>query len=85
VPDEGELLHLEGEMRHFLALYPQVILCLYDVERFGGEIISSIVNLHPRVLMSGGIIVENPFYQRPNEVVASPNPDASDRSSGRAG
>jgi hypothetical protein len=71
-------------MRHFLALYPQVILCLYDVDRFGGEIISNIIKLHPRVLVSG-MIVDNPFYLTPDEMLASPYPGASVSSSGRTG
>lgn len=73
VPDPDELLHLEAEMRHYLALYPQVMLCLYDVDRFGGEIINDIVKLHPRTLVSG-MIVDNPFYQTPDEVFDSRYP-----------
>jgi hypothetical protein len=71
VPDTGELLQLETEMTHFLALYPQVILCLYDIDRFGGEIISDVIKLHSKVFVRG-MIVENPFYLAPNDVLASP-------------
>ena len=68
-PDTNELLHLEAEMRHFLPLYPQVMLCLYDLERFGAELISSMIKLHPKVLVSG-MIVENPLYLTPDELLA---------------
>ena len=84
VPDTGELLHLETEMRHFLALYPQVILCLYDVDRFGGEIISDVIKLHSKVLVRG-MIVENPFYLAPDEVLASPYPHGENSASDRVG
>ncbi len=73
VPDTGELLHLEREMRHFLALYPQVILCLYDVDRFGGEIISDVIKLHSKVLVRG-MIFENPLHLALDEVLAAPYP-----------
>ena len=63
----SELLHLEAGMRHYLPLYPQMMLCLYDLERFGAEIVSSVIKLHPRVLVSG-MIVENPFYLTPDEI-----------------
>ena len=66
-PDTRELLHLEAGMRHYLPLYPQMMLCLYDLERFGAEIVSSVIKLHPRVLVSG-MIVENPFYLTPDEI-----------------
>jgi hypothetical protein len=71
-PDTNELLHLEAGMRHYLPLYPQVMLCLYDLERFGAEIVSSVIKLHPRVLV-GGMIVENPFYLTPDEISVTPD------------
>jgi MEDS: MEthanogen/methylotroph, DcmR Sensory domain len=67
VPDTRELLRLESEMRHFLPLYPQMMLCLYDLERFGAELVSSVIKLHPKVLVSG-MVVENPFYLTPDEI-----------------
>ena len=70
-PDTSELLHLEAGMRHYLPLYPQVMLCLYDLEHFGGEIVSSVIKLHARVLV-GGMIVENPFYLTPDEISLTP-------------
>jgi MEDS: MEthanogen/methylotroph, DcmR Sensory domain len=71
-PDTNELLHLEAEMRYFLPLYPQVMLCLYDLEHFGAEIVSSVIKLHPKVLVSG-MIVENPFYLTPDEISLTPD------------
>ena len=35
LPDMQELLMLESEMNRYLPLYPQVIVCLYDIDRFG--------------------------------------------------
>jgi DcmR-like sensory protein len=74
-PDLQELYRLESEMNRFLPLYPQVILCLYDVEQFGGGIVVNLLRTHPKVLL-GGMVVENPYFQMPEELIAvSGGPD----------
>jgi hypothetical protein len=70
VPDRDELLVLESEMNRFLPLFPQVIICLYDLERFGGGIVVDLLKTHARVLV-GGAIVENPYCMTPDEVLAA--------------
>lgn len=70
VPDSRELLTLETEMNRFLPLYPQVIICLYDVERFGGGLVIDLLKTHPKVLW-GGMLLENPFYTPAEEVLAA--------------
>jgi hypothetical protein len=47
-----------------------VILCLYDLERFGGGIVVDLLKAHSRVLV-GGAIVENPYCMTPDEVHAA--------------
>lgn len=68
VPDPKELSLLESEMNRYLPLYPQVVLCLYDLDRFGGGIIVDLLKTHPRVLV-GGLLVDNPYHQSPNELL----------------
>jgi DcmR-like sensory protein len=69
VPDLRELLTLESEMNRYLPLYPQVIVCLYDIDRFGGGIIVNLLKTHSRVLV-GGVLVENPYHLTPDELLA---------------
>ena len=69
LPDMAELLMLESEMNRYLPLYPQVILCLYDIERFGSGALYNLVMTHRRMLM-GGMLIENPYYLTPDEVLA---------------
>lgn len=69
VPDMDELLLLESEMNRYLPLYPQVIVCLYDIERFGGRLIVDLLKTHRRVLM-GETVMENPFCLTPDELLA---------------
>jgi hypothetical protein len=47
-----------------------VIVCLYDLERFGGGIVVDLLKTHSRVLVCGAI-VENPYCMTPDEVLAA--------------
>jgi len=67
VPDMDELLMLEAEMNRFLPLFPQVVVCLYDIGRFGSGIIVDLLKTHRRMLI-GGMLVENPYYTSPDEL-----------------
>jgi hypothetical protein len=66
--DINELLMLESEMNQYLPLYPQVIVCLYDIDRFGGGALMNLVKTHPRMLV-GGVVIENPYLMTPDEVL----------------
>jgi hypothetical protein len=65
VPDTAELVVLESEMNRFLPLFPQVVICLYDISRFGSGIIVDLLKTHPRMLI-GEMLVENPYYTSPD-------------------
>jgi hypothetical protein len=68
VPDMHELLVLESEMNRYLPLYPQIIVCLYDIDRFGGGIIVDLLKTHPHVLVNG-MIFDNPYHLSPDELL----------------
>jgi hypothetical protein len=69
LPDLTELLTLESEMNRYLPLYPQVVVCLYDLDRFGSGALIDLVMTHTRMLV-GGMVIENPYYLTPDEVLA---------------
>jgi hypothetical protein len=77
VPDMNELLVLESEMNRYLPLYPQVIVCMYDLNRFGGSIVVDLLKTHSRVLM-GGTIFENPYHRTPDELLLEAAQSARD-------
>ncbi len=65
VPGVQDLVRYEARLNRFLPRYPQVILCLYDLERFtDGQILMGLLRTHPKVLMSGQLL-ENPWYVEP--------------------
>jgi hypothetical protein len=73
LPDINELLMLESEMNQYLPLYPQVIVCLYDIDRFGGGALMNLVKTHPRMLVSG-VVIENPYLLTPDEILIKAMP-----------
>jgi hypothetical protein len=77
VPDTDELMTLESEMNRYLPLFPQVVVCLYDIDRFGSAIIVNLLKTHPRMLV-GGMLVENPYYLSPDELATEAGREASD-------
>jgi hypothetical protein len=70
LPGLEDFLIYESELNRFIPRYPQVILCLYDLEHFGGQILVDILKTHPKVLM-GGTVLENLYYLEPDEFLAS--------------
>ena len=44
-------------------------MCLYDIDRFGSGALYNLVMTHRRMLM-GGMLIENPYYLTPDEVLA---------------
>jgi hypothetical protein len=66
-PVVDDLLDYEVQATRFARSYPQVALCLYDLELFGGNLIFPVMKVHPKVLFSG-ILLENPYYLDPDEV-----------------
>jgi hypothetical protein len=70
LPGLHDFLTYESELNRFLPRYPQVIMCLYDLDRFRGQVLVDILKTHPKVLM-GGTILENLHYVEPDEFLAA--------------
>jgi hypothetical protein len=69
LPGLYEFMTYEARLNEFLPRYPQVVLCLYDLDHFGGEVLVDILKTHPKVLM-GSTILENLYYVPPDEFLA---------------
>ncbi len=69
-PGVEHLIGYESELNRVTASLPVVVLCLYDLDRFGGEVVVNIVKTHPQVLIQR-ILVENPYYVGPDEFFRS--------------
>ncbi len=57
----------EARATRFARAYPQVALCLYDLDKFRGDVIIPALKVHPKVLF-GGMLLENPYYVDPDDL-----------------
>jgi MEDS: MEthanogen/methylotroph, DcmR Sensory domain len=69
-PGVEHLVGYESELNRVTSGSPVIVLCLYDLDLFSGEVVINIVKTHPQVLVSG-ILVENPYYVGPDEFLRS--------------
>jgi MEDS: MEthanogen/methylotroph, DcmR Sensory domain len=69
-PGVEHLVGYESELNRVTSSYPVIVLCLYDLDRFSGEVVVNIVKTHPQVLVQG-ILVENPYYLGPDDFLSS--------------
>jgi hypothetical protein len=71
IPGVQDLLTYEAKVNQVLADHPQaaISLCLYDADRFDGELIAGVLRTHPKLAMSG-VVLDNPFYIPPEEFLA---------------
>ena len=69
-PGVEHLVGYESELNRVTSCYPVIVLCLYDLDRFSGEVVVNIVKTHPQVLIQG-ILVENPYHIGPDEYLRS--------------
>jgi hypothetical protein len=73
--DPAALDHLlEFECRANLALPKagDIVICAYDLDKFGAAIVIDALRTHPIVLI-GGIVQRNPFYVPPEELLKELN------------
>ena len=65
---------LEFECRANLALPKagDIVICAYDLDKFGAAIVIDALRTHPIVLI-GGIVQRNPFYVPPEELLRELN------------
>ena len=62
-----ELFIYESELNRFIVEHPQVILCLYDLDQFSGQMFVDILRTHPKVLM-GSTILDNIYFIEPDHL-----------------
>jgi hypothetical protein len=70
MPGVEELVGYESRLNRYLPRYPQVVLCLYELDRFSGEVLVDVLKTHPKVLL-GGMVLDNPYYLEPDEFLAT--------------
>ena len=66
LPGVEDLVEYETRLNHVLPKYDDVVVCTYDLNKFGAGVVMDIMRTHPMVII-GGILQENPFFVPPDE------------------
>jgi hypothetical protein len=67
-PGVEDLVEYETRVNYFLPKYDDLVVCTYDLTRFGASVVIDILRTHPLVIL-GGILQENPFFVPPEELL----------------
>jgi hypothetical protein len=69
-PDvSNRLIEFEARANFVQAKYEHVVVCVYDIAKFGGDVVMDMLRTHPFVLI-GGAFQANPFFVPPAEFLA---------------
>ncbi|MFP4475622.1 MAG: MEDS domain-containing protein [Desulfatibacillaceae bacterium] len=74
IPGVEHLMAYESRLNYFIPDKPWISICLYNVSRFSGATIMNVLRTHPYTI-SGGMVMENPYYQDPDVWLAQNAPD----------
>jgi hypothetical protein len=66
-PRIDDFMGYEAQATRYARAYPQVALCLYDLDKFRGDVIIPVLKVHPKVFF-GGMLLDNPYYVAPDEL-----------------
>lgn len=65
-PGVEALVEYEARLNYISPQYDDPIICVYDLTKFGGDLVVDIMRTHPMVII-GGLLQENPFFLPPDE------------------
>ena len=65
-PGWDELFHYESALNRAVEQMPAILMCLYDLQKFGADMLVEVLHTHPKVLLDRTVI-DNPHYVDPTE------------------
>jgi hypothetical protein len=65
-PGVEGLVEYEIRINHLLAKYDDIVICAYDLSKFGASVVMDAMRTHPLVIV-GGLLHENPFFVPPEQ------------------
>jgi len=65
-PAVNNLLEYEARLNGVLSKYNDLVICNYDLSKFGASVAIDIMRTHPLVII-GGLLRENPFFVPPDQ------------------
>jgi hypothetical protein len=65
-PGVQTLVEFEARVNHILPKNDDLVVCAYDLTKFGAGVMMDVLRTHPLVII-GGFLHENPFFVPPDE------------------
>jgi len=65
-PGWDDLFVYESALNGAVEQWPAIVMCLYDLQKFGADMLVEVLFTHPKVLLDRTVI-DNPDYVRPTE------------------
>jgi hypothetical protein len=66
LPGVGDLIEFETRVNYVIPKYDDIVICAYDLAKFGASVVMDALRTHPVVIV-GGLLQENPFFVPPDQ------------------
>jgi hypothetical protein len=66
LPGIGDLIEFETRVNYLVPKYNDIVICAYDLSKFGASVVMDALRTHPVVII-GGMLQENPFFIPPDQ------------------
>ncbi|MDB5924966.1 MAG: hypothetical protein JWN13_3902 [Betaproteobacteria bacterium] len=66
LPGVGDLIEFETRVNYVVPKYNDIVICAYDLSKFGASVVMDALRTHPAVIV-GGLLQENPFFVPPDQ------------------
>jgi hypothetical protein len=68
LPGIDDMIEFETRVNYVVPRYHDVVICSYDLSKFGARTVVYALRTHPVVII-GGLLQENPFYVDPGQLL----------------
>jgi hypothetical protein len=68
LPGVDDLIEFETRVNYVVPKYDDIVVCAYDLTKFGASVVMDALRTHPVVII-GGLLQENPFYVPPDQLL----------------
>jgi hypothetical protein len=66
LPGVEDLIEFETRVNYVVPKYDDIVICAYDLSRFGASVVMDALRTHPVVIVAG-FLQENPFFVPPDQ------------------
>jgi MEDS: MEthanogen/methylotroph, DcmR Sensory domain len=66
LPGAEDLIEFETRVNYVVPKYDDIVICAYDLSKFGAGVVMDAMRTHPVVIV-GGLLQENPFFVPPDQ------------------